>query len=152
MYTHIHTYYKTKLNVYLTCSNSLFLRILKVCCVHIHILRGSSHLLSGETSPVPAQHIMYPPSHCLIAVNGHLDALFFILQTNKGKGNQVKSVFKFQVHFPWLSFTGNVPLFTLCQSKQKLHPERLHCKNYSRKRRDTNFSVVSIFGHQTKGV
>lgn len=91
MYTHIHIYYKTKLNVCLICSNSLFLRILKVCCVDIHILRGSSHLLSGETSPVPAQHIMHPPSHCLVAVSGHLAALFFILQTNKRKENQVKS-------------------------------------------------------------
>lgn len=58
-----------------------------MCCVHI--LKGSFHLLSSETSPVPTQHIMHPPNHRFTAVTRHLAALFFILQSNNGRKGQV---------------------------------------------------------------
>lgn len=76
---------KTKWNRLFICDNSHFLETLKVGSVHSHILRHSPHLLSGEASPVPAQHVMHPAGHGLIAVAGHLVALFFILQLNMGR-------------------------------------------------------------------
>lgn len=76
---------KTKRNRLFICDNSLFLETLKVGSVHSHILRHSPHLLSGEASPVPAQHVVHPAGHGLIAVAGHLVALFFILQLNMGR-------------------------------------------------------------------
>lgn len=84
--TYTYTHYKPKLNTSFICDNSLVMEPLKGCCLHI---LGGSVLPSSETSPVPAQHVMHPPNHRLMAVTGHLAALFFILQSNKGRKGQM---------------------------------------------------------------
>lgn len=124
-----------------------------MCCVHVHILKGISLLLSCETSPVPAQHVMHPASHGFMAVTSYLAALFFILQSNKKRKSQVnlcsslRSVSLSPIHSKDAPFSFHLrdqPLPT------KTKTERFQFVNYSRKGREINFSMISITDYQAK--
>lgn len=78
-----HTHHYAKLNGCIPCHNSLFLETSKVCHIHINLLRVICHLLANKASPVPAQDIMDPPCHGLMAVTDGSAAFDFILQPRK---------------------------------------------------------------------
>lgn len=138
------------------CDNSLFLETLQVGGVHSDILHGSSHLPSGEASPVPAQHIVHPPGHGLIAVTGHLAALLFILQLNKGrKGlmNLWSTCRSTSLPLPIIVKTSPLSVHLPGQpltTKRKISPRELTRRKYSRKGREINVYMISRVSHQIK--
>ena len=122
-----------------------------MCCVHVHILKGISLLLSCETSPVPAQHIMHPASHGFMAVTSYLAALFFILQSNKKRKSHVnlcsspRSASLSPIHSKDAPFS-----FHLRHQPLPTKTKRFQFANYSRKGREINFSTISITDYQAK--
>lgn len=105
-WTHLyHTYHKTKLNGRIPCHNSLFLETSKGCHIHISLLWRTSHLLASKASPVPAQHIVDPPRHGLMAVTDDCAAFDFILQPNEKKWKTSYTWARLSGLFPWLPFT-----------------------------------------------
>lgn len=57
--------------------------------IHINLLQRTSHLLARKASPVPAQHIVDPSSHGLMAITDDFAAFGFILQPSGNMKEQL---------------------------------------------------------------